>query len=69
MTMKENRIRNNDRRQELASSGSTLTIFDCKGGCRKCERRITPDRRLNNISVEEVDSIDYIEVVADSGKE
>jgi hypothetical protein len=67
--MKYKRMRNEDRRQRLASSGSTLTIIDCEGGCKKCERRIMPDRRLNNISVEEIDITDRIELVDDSGNE
>ena len=66
--MTEKRIRTTDRRQELSSSGSTLTIIDCKGACKKCERRTAPDRRLNNISVDEMESIDYVELVADNLK-
>ena len=67
--MTEKRIRTSDRRLELASSGPTITVYDCKGGCKRCDRRSRPDRRLNNISVDDGDSIDYLELVVDRVKE
>ena len=66
--MTEKRIRASDRRIELSSSGSTLAIFDCDGGCKKCERRKQPDRRLNNISVDEVERIEYSVMLAENAK-
>ena len=58
--MNEKRIRNNDQRQWLAPSNLGLLLFDDNGDRIKQDRRKTPDRRLNNISVEEVDCGTYI---------
>ena len=58
--MSERRIRDDDQRQWLASSNLALLLFDDNGNRIKEDRRHTPDRRLNNILVEEIDCSAYI---------
>ena len=66
--MREKRIRAADRRQASASSGD-LPLVDNKGELVELERRNVPDRRLDNISVEEVDCRDYIHLVVAEKKD
>ena len=66
--MSERRVRAADRRQASASSGD-LPLVDDKGELVELERRNVPDRRLDNISVEEVDCRDYIHLVVAEKKD
>ena len=66
--MRERRVRAADRRQASASSGE-LPLVDDKGELVELERRNVPDRRLDNISVEEVDCRDYIHLVVPEKKD
>jgi hypothetical protein len=66
--MRERRVRAADRRQASASSGD-LPLVDNKGELVELERRNVPDRRLDNISVEEVDCRDYIHLVVAEKKD
>ena len=66
--MRERRVRAADRRQASASSGE-LPLVDDKGELVELERRNVPDRRLDNISVEEVDCRDYIHLVVAEKKD
>jgi hypothetical protein len=66
--MSERRVRAADRRQAPASSGD-LPLVDDKGELVELERRNVPDRRLDNISVEEVDCCDYIHLVVAEKKD
>ena len=66
--MRERRVRAADRRQASASSGD-LPLVDGKGEFVELERRNVPDRRLDNISVEEVDCRDYIHLVVAEKKD
>ena len=66
--MRERRVRAADRRQASASSGD-LPLVDDMGELVELERRNVPDRRLDNISVEEVDYGDYIHLVVAEKKD
>jgi hypothetical protein len=66
--MRERRISAADRRQASASS-EDLPLVDDKGELVELERRNVPDRRLDNISVEEIDCRDYIHLVAAEKKD
>jgi len=66
--MRDRRVRAADRRQASASSGE-LPLVDDKGELVELERRNVPDRRLDNISVEEVDCRDYIHLVVAEKKD
>ena len=66
--MRERRVRAADRRQTSASSGD-LPLVDDMGELVELERRNVPDRRLDNISVEEVDCRDYIHLVVAEKKD
>ena len=66
--MRERRVRAADRRQASASSGD-LPLVDNKGELVELERRNVPDRRLDNISVEDVDCRDYIHLVVAEKKD
>jgi hypothetical protein len=58
--MEEKRNRDGDRRQRLNRYGAEFPLVDENGEYIEEDRSSIPDRRLNNISAEEVDCIAYI---------
>jgi hypothetical protein len=68
--VKEKRSRNSDRRQESpVESELELPLFDDDGNFIIEDRRAIQDRRLNNISIEEVEYEDYINQIIKHDKE
>ena len=66
--MTEKRINNTDRRQGPTSSAD-LPLVDDHGVLVELERRIAPDRRLENICVEEVNRREFIRLVIPAKKD
>ena len=68
--MKEKRSRISDRRQQPdAESELEIPLFDNEGNLIIEDRRVTPDRRLNSIYIEEVEWDDHVYDVIKRDKE
>ena len=58
--MKQRLTRGADRRKIPEASGNGIPLIDADGQLIAEDRRSIPDRRLNNISVEELECSEYI---------
>ena len=58
--MKQRLTRGVDRRKIPEASGNEIPLIDADGLLIAEDRRSIPDRRLNNISVEELECSEYI---------
>ena len=63
--MKQRLTRGVDRRKIPEGSGNEIPLIDADGQLIAEDRRSIPDRRLNNISVEELECSDYIRAFAE----
>ena len=67
--MKQKHTRGVDRRKNPATSGNEIPLIDRNGPLIVEDRRIVQDRRLNNISLEEMECKDYIQAIVEKEKE
>ena len=67
--MKQRLTRGADRRKIPEASGNEIPLIDADGLLIAEDRRSIPDRRLNNISVEELECSEYIRVFVEDEQE
>jgi hypothetical protein len=67
--MKRKLTRGTDRRKNSAGRICEIPLIDQKGDVIAEDRRTLPDRRLNNISVEELECSEYIQAIVKQEEE
>jgi hypothetical protein len=63
--MKQKLSRGADRRKGSTPHEREIPLIDQRGHLIAEERRMIPDRRLNNISVEELECSEYIQAIVE----